>query len=694
MRRLTKTCVRTALAVAAIANPGPRGPAALGAQERPDSVVPIEPIVVRVLRSTTGTGSPFPVSVVAGDELRRGTPSAFLEETLRAVPGLQIQNRFNLASGERVAVRGFGGRAQFGIRGIRVLVDGIPATLPDGQTALDHLDLPSVGRVELLRGPGAALYGNAAGGVLHFESRPPSRALAAEVRSSGGSDGLRTYDGSVSGTSGALGYRASLSRFEFDGFRLDPVADDGSAFGRATRTVLNGSAEAPLGPGRLRVVLNGLDMEGENPGSLSGELQATSALQAYRFNVVQNAGEDIRQGQAGLTWQGGLGGLLTELASWGIRREFEGRIPSDVVGFDRNAGGARAVLRGATGGLTLGGGVELEVMSDDRRNWDNEGGERGALNLDQQETVRGLGLFLQARLDLAPRIAASAGLRYDRFRFEAEDRYLVDQTDDSGVRTLDQVSPSVGLVFEATPRVELFGSLSTSFETPTTTELANRPSGAGGLNPDLDATRGVTVEGGARGRLGADWILEGTLFRTALSDELVPFEVPTSPGRTFYRNAGESTHKGWEVSVDGYLVPAARLRVAYTRIDARYESYSVDGEDFSGNRIPGLAPYRIDGRLLLRRDGGFLEVRGLYQDAIPVDDAGTARSPGFFLADVRAGLDGVRVGRVRISPFVAAANVLDRGYNTAVVVNAFGSRYFEPGPGRTFQAGLGVVLGG
>ncbi|HSM62143.1 MAG TPA: hypothetical protein VK849_15150, partial [Longimicrobiales bacterium] len=117
MRSRTRWCVGTALAVAAIANPGPRGPAALGAQERPDSVVPLEPVVVRVLRSTTGTGSPFPVSVVAGDELRRGTPGAFLEETLRAVPGLQIQNRFNLASGERVAVRGFGGRAQFGIRG-------------------------------------------------------------------------------------------------------------------------------------------------------------------------------------------------------------------------------------------------------------------------------------------------------------------------------------------------------------------------------------------------------------------------------------------------------------------------------------------------------------------------------------------------------------------------------------------------
>ena len=155
-------------------------------QEPPDSAVELEPVVVRVLRTTVGTGTPYAVSVARGEELRRATGGAFLEEALRAVPGVQIQNRYNLAAAERLAIRGFGARSQFGIRGVRVLVDGIPATLPDGQTALDHLDLASLGRVELLRGPGASLYGNAAGGVLHFRSLPiPEQGSEMAVESSG-----------------------------------------------------------------------------------------------------------------------------------------------------------------------------------------------------------------------------------------------------------------------------------------------------------------------------------------------------------------------------------------------------------------------------------------------------------------------------------------------------------------------------
>jgi iron complex outermembrane receptor protein len=667
-------------------------------QERPDSVVPIEPIVVRVLRSSLGTGSPYPVTVVEGRELRRANPGAFLEEALRALPGVQVQNRYNLASGERLAIRGFGSRAQFGIRGVRVLVDGIPATLPDGQTAIDHLDLASLERVELLRGPGAALYGNAAGGVLHLQSSPPHPGGAqAEFRSAGGSDGLRTLVGNISGTAGRIGLGAGISRFTYDGFRRDPLADDGSTYGGAARTVVSGSIDAPLARGRLRVVLNGLDMAAENPGSLSENLLAEGDRQAYRFNVLQRTQEDILQGQAGVSWFGPLAGLDTEFGTWGIRREFEGRIPPSVVGFDRNAGGARALVRGSrvtsTGLLSFGAGIEVETQSDDRRNWENDGGAKGPLTLDQQERVRGTGMFAQGRLAIGSRFELVAGLRYDRFRFEAEDRYLIDLTDDSGVRKMDALSPSLGALVSMGPRWELFGSVASSFQTPTTTELSNRPTGAGGFNPDLQPTRGLNVEAGLRGRVDPTWTVEATLFRTDLTEELVPFEVPSSPGRTYFRNAGDSHHVGWEVTVEGRPTQATWLRIAYTRVDARFEGYVVESVDFSGNRIPGLSPHRLDGRLLLKTGAAFLELRGLYEDAIPVDDANAFTSPAHFVGDVRTGVEEVGAMGVTLSPFVAVSNVFDRRYNTSVVVNAFGSRFFEPGPGRTFQFGIRAATG-
>jgi iron complex outermembrane receptor protein len=672
--------------------------AATFAQEPPDSVVEIAPVLVRVLRSTVGSGAPYPVSIASRTELQRGTTGASLEEALRALPGLQMQNRFNLAAGERVVIRGFGARSQFGIRGIRVLVDGIPATLPDGQTTLDHVDPGSLERVEMLRGPGAASYGNAAGGVLHLESLPPASGPAhLDVRSAVGSNGLRSHYGAVTGTSGSLGYRATVSRYTFDGFRTDPVADDGSTYGRSTRTVVNGSLALSAGSGTLRIHLNALDMASENPGSLSSTLLAEGDRQAYRFNVIQQTLEDVRQGQVGLRWEGSVGGLETELATWGIRRDFAGRIPPSVIEFDRNAGGTRALVRGARrtglGDLTWRGGLEIELQRDDRRNWENDGGEKAALSLDQLERVRGTGAFLQGRLDLTPRLGASAGLRYDRFRFEVADRFLSDAKDDSGTRAMHAISPSVGLVYTAGRQVELFASASTFFETPTTTELANRPDGEGGFNGDLDPTRGRTWEGGARGRIGEVWSTEIALFRTSLEEELVPFEVPTDPGRTFFRNAGRSHHQGWEVTVEGRPTRSLWTRLAYTRVDGRFDEYAVDGTDFAGNRIPGLAPFRVDGRVALEGASGFAEVRMLYQDAMPVDDANAAESGGHAITDIRVGLNSLAAGGISLSPFASVSNVLDRAYDTSVVVNAFGGRFYEPGPGRSFQFGLRASWG-
>jgi len=684
-------CVVTPTPAAALLQePDARPPA-------PDSAIVIEPVMVRVLRSAIGAESPVSVSVVAGRELTRGAAGAFLEEALRAVPGVQIQNRFNFAVGERVAVRGFGPRAQFGVRGVRILVDGIPATLPDGQATIDHLDLAALGRVEVLRGPSSALYGNAAGGVIHFRTLDPALAASSvSLGTTSGSHGLLTLNGALSGRSGDVGYRVGFSQLGYDGYRRDPVADDGSTYGQAARTVVNGTLSVPLGGGVLRFVANGLDLDADNPGSLSTTLQDQDYRQAYQSNVTGRLGKTIRQGQLGAAWSRSAGDGETELAVWGVRRELENPIPGTVIGVDRNTGGIRALAkRGRAtgfGSLGLGAGFELELMQDDRHNWENVGGEPGALTLSQLERVRGAGLFLQARADIEERVSLVGGLRYDRIRFSADDRFVEPgDPDDSGVRTMDAISPSAGFVVEATPDVELFGSVARSFETPTTTELVNRPTGAGGFNPDLEPQRGLTVEGGLRGRVGDAMAFEATLFRTDLEDDLVPFEVPTDPGRQYFRNAGESRHTGWEVSLDGRPTAGARARIAYTHVNARFRSFVTETDDHSGNRVPGLAPDRLDVLAILTRGPAFLEARALYQGEVPVDDAGQFSSPDFFVADARAGLERVAVGDVLASPYVAVANLFDRRYNSSVTVNAFGGRYFEPGPGRSYRIGLEVT---
>ncbi|MDA0311281.1 MAG: TonB-dependent receptor [Gemmatimonadetes bacterium] len=673
-------------------------PAALRGQV-PDSVVVIEPVMVRVLTSAVESGLPYSVSVTAGTELTRSTTGAFLEDALRAVPGVQIQNRYNLAVGERLSIRGFGPRAQFGIRGIRVLVDGIPATLPDGQTTIDHLDLAGLDRVEVLRGPGAALYGNASGGVIHFQTVDPSlRPAEATARVVGGSYGLLNVQGSVSGKAGSTGYRVGVSRLTYDGFRRDPVADDGRSYGGGTRAVVNTSFSFPLSGGTLKVVANAVDLDADNPGSLSQTLLDLGDRQAYRFNVLSGTSKTVQQGQAGASWMGPLGDWNGEIATWGIRRDLSNPIPGSVVDVLRNAGGARGIFRRemdvSEGTLYFGGGVEGEFQSDRRLNFENDGGAKGPLSLWQDERVLGGGVFMQGRLDMRSGISFLAGLRYDRLRFSADDHFVtVDDPDESGARVMDALSPSAGFVIDAGENFEIFTSVASSFETPTTTELVNQSSGLGGFNGALEPQKGLTVEGGLRGRVGRSATVELTLFQTELEDELIAFEIPSDPGRTYFENAGRSLHRGWEISADTRLGDASSLRIAYTRVNASFVSFVTDDADYSGNAVPGLAPQRLDALFQAEVGRGFVELRGLYQSDIPVDNGGNFASPSYFLMDARAGLEDFAVGTLQISPFVGVANLFGWTYNSSVIVNAFGSRYFEPGPGRTFSMGAGITFG-
>jgi iron complex outermembrane recepter protein len=683
------------LAVAAAAQP-------VSAQEPTDTVRPYEhrPVLVRAATPMFMPGFPRPVATLSGAELGGARAGIFLEEAVQALPGVQIQNRYNFAVGERLSVRGFGGRAQFGVRGVRVVVDGIPATMADGQTTLDHLDIATIGRVEALRGPGAALYGNSAGGVLHFETRlPPARRLQPEILTVAGSDGLLHLRGTAAGSSGGVGYVVSAARIAFDGFRRDPLADDGTTYGSAERSSVNATLHLPGGPGRLRATVNWVDLAAENPGSLSGALLAEGDRQAFANNVRQGTRKDVRQGQLGVSWDGPVGGVRAEVAGYGLVRSVENPIPSDIIDLDRTALGARALFESVLtpGGrpLAAGGGVEVDVQRDARQNYGNTAGSRGNLRLDQRERVLGGGAFTYVRTAVHDAVDLSAGLRYDRFHFRVDDRFVsTTDPDDSGTRSMHAVSPSLGLAARATESVELFASVSASFETPSTTELANRPDGAGGFNPALEPQRGTTVEGGVRARPSELLLLELTAHHTALRDELVPFEVQGVPGRTFYSNAGRSMHRGFEVAASSAGPGGLSGRVAYSYLDATYVKYSRGAAVFDGNRIPGMAPHALDAHTRWSPGPWFTEVRGHYRSAVPADDANSAEAAPHFLLDLRVGAHGWRIAGVELAPLAGVSNALDRRHVAAVAVNAFGGRFFEPGPARSWHVGLRAALGG
>jgi iron complex outermembrane receptor protein len=638
--------------------------------------VPLDTLTVTGLRTPfSAARAPYAVTVVGTEQIQRARPGLALDEALRGVPGVQVDNRYNYALGERISIRGFGARAQFGVRGIKVLLDGIPATLPDGQTTLNQVDLGALSRVEVLRGPASALYGNAAGGVILLESEIPR---GAEARVVGGANGLRRVQGTVGGVRGGV----NVSHLQYGGFREWSDAD-------------NLRANARVQIGGLRVVANAVRYDARNPGSLADTALARDRTQAFANNVRQQTGEQGSQGQAGVVWQGSAGPGRIEVAGHALAREIENPIPQTIIDLERKAGGVRALYRLDAGPLRWVLGAEGELQADERLNFVNRQGQRADQVLDQRERVTSAAGFTQVAATLGRRLDLLAAVRYDRFRFAVQDQLITPSNpDDSGSRTLDALSPSLGASWALADALHLYGNVATAFETPTTTELANQPSGAGGFNPELEPQRTRSVEAGAKGWLGSLAAYQIAVYRARVRDALIPFRVPGQPDRDFFRNAGSAIHQGWEAGLALTPAPGIRGQLAYTQTNARFRKYTVGANEYGGNRIPGVAPRRLDALLSLALGrSGYLELEGRYASETPVNDANSAASPAYRLADARIGADDLRIGRMAIAPFVGISNLFDAEYNTAVAVNAFGGRFYEPGPGRALYAGARVRVG-
>lgn len=651
---------------------------------RRDSIPRLAPVEVAAQRiAGVPTLAPYALSVRTAAALPKGAPALALDDALRGIPGVQVDNRFNFALGERISIRGAGARAQFGVRGVRMLIDGIPATLPDGQTTLNQVDLGTIARVEVVRGPVATLFGNAGGGAILIETAdPPIVPFGIGAALEAGSHGMVRTSMLAGGTQGGASYLASVSRLAYAGFRSHSSADNRYGAARASW----------LGRRDLvRALVNVVAYDALNPGSLSDSLLRIDRHQAFRNNVLQRTGEAGRQQQAGVQWLRGLrDGRELEVTSWILDRGIDNPIPGRVVVVDRVAGGARALLRGTLARAAWTAGLEHEQQRDSRRNFVNDSGAHGALTLDQGERVAGTGAFIQASVPVHARVVVTSGVRHDRTAFRVRDRFVTaTDPDDSGARTLSALSPSAGVSVLLGAGTTIYGNAGSAFETPTTTELANRPDGAGGFNPLLQPQRSLSYELGAR-HVAPRGVAQLAVYRALVRDALIPFEVPDAAGRQFFRNAGRTATAGIEAGATVHATRALRLDGAYTYTDARFREYAVGSASFSGNAIPGIAPHRFDLSATGAPRWGFVALDARGQSAMTVNDANDASSPGHLLFDLRAGTRPRRTGRWDLAFTGGVQNLGGARYNASVVVNAFGRRYFEPGPGRTVHLGATV----
>ncbi|MBI1815225.1 MAG: TonB-dependent receptor [Deltaproteobacteria bacterium] len=654
----------------------------------PEARALLAPIVVTATRIPQPLAEvPASVSVVEQPDIQDARPTVNLDESLDRVPGVLVQNSGNFAQDARIQIRGFGTRAAFGVREIKVLLDGLPETLPDGQTELDDVDLGAVHRIEVLRGPASSLYGNASGGVIQLFTEDGPNTPTASARLTGGSFGLQKYQIKGGGRAGNARLFVSASYLGLDGFRNHSDTES-TIVNAKLRYDLNESTE-------ITTLISAVDSPiADDPGGLTRAQANANPKQARDLNVRLDAGEAVQQGRIGWVATHHHGVHEVSAYTYLLYRDFDNNLPiapatgDGHVSFHRFSpgGGVRYVNRAQVFDVaqTFSLGVDVQYQDDERRRAKNVNGTGGALSLQQREQVTGVGPYLREAVTLFDDWEVSAGVRYDTINFSVDVNYP-SNSDASGSQTFDHWSPAGGVRYSATQWLSLYGNISTAFQVPTTTELAN-PSGPG-FNPNVEPQTATTYELGAH----LDWApgvragLAG--FWSDIDNELIPFETPS--GRTGFQSVGSSRRKGIEGDWQVALLPSVRLSGAVTLIDAEFRDYTVRKVSFNGNDEPGIPRWQVYQELAYRDHGLFAAIEAFEVDGYFVNDANTARSPSYALVNARAEYD-YPLGAITIAPFVGLNNLLDATYDGTVRLNALGGRYFEPAPG--FNVFGGVLL--
>jgi iron complex outermembrane receptor protein len=657
--------------------------------------------------------APYAISVVGRENLRSAGPMINLSEALAQVPGLVVNNRSNYAQDLQISSRGFGARAGFGVRGIRLYTDGIPASGPDGQGQVSAFDLSGAQRIEVLRGPNSVLYGNSSGGVIALFSAPVKQPEA-EAGLDLGSFGLKQARATLGAPLGnGLEMRMSVASMQVTGFRPQSAAE------RTTGNLrLGWRGEHDT----VTLLVNDFDQPAQDALGLSRTQFDANPLQTTQVALDFNTRKNSHQTQAGAHWRHSFDdGVLREstLAAYGGRRDVTQwqAIPAasqanakhggGVVDFTRDYSGAEGRLRLGWTDVDLVLGAAIDSQRDARRGYENflgtsakptQLGVTGKLRRNEQDTAGSSDLFAQAEWRIAPTVSASAGVRSGKVEIAARDAYITTgNVDDSGSLQYSYTNPVLGLRWQLDRTLQLQVSASRGFESPTLGELAYRPDGAGGLNTALGAQTSQQVEVGAKWRAGA-WQADATLFQSKVDNEIAV--LSNAAGRSTYQNVGQTLRQGLELSGAWRPNEAWRVGAAMTWLDASYRDAfntclgtpCVVSPVAVGNRIAGTQRSNAWAEVAWRdvHWGEFgLEARGAARTA--VNDLNTDFAAGYGLAALRWTKAYTLPGGAKFEWLLRVDNLFDRRYAGSVIVNDGNLRFFEPGAPRSALVGMRLI---
>jgi iron complex outermembrane receptor protein len=659
---------------------------------------------------------PAALSVVHVQPGAGGQPGVNLSETLVGVPGILARDRQNYAQDTQISIRGFGSRSTFGVRGIRIFMDGIPSTLPDGQGQVSQFNLDSADRVEVLRGPFSVLYGNAAGGVLQLWSAEGTEKPQTTIALNAGSNDSFKYGATTRGIVGPVNYNVSASEFLTGGYR------DHS---RVRRESANARFGIDLGDRRsLVLVFNRLDQpRAQDPLGLTRAQVTENPRQATAVATQYNTRKSTRQNQLGAVFeqQTDNGDQWRLMGYYGYRsiEQFLSIPPGaqknplqsgGVISPNTNYGGAdarwthRGELAGRPLEVVLGASGDYQIQH--RTGYENFVGAalgvKGALRRNENDNVVNVAQYAQAYWHVADRWAVLLGLRHDDVRFSEHDFYVTPRNpNNSGNVQYSATTPVLGLDFHASDDLRLYASYGKGFETPSYNELGYRGDGQPGLAFGLAAARSRNLEAGFKWRVDPSLNLDVAAFRSDTRDELA---VATNQnGRSTYRNVGRTRRRGVELSLDGDLGGDWHARAGFTHLQARFRSafFACAGTPCvtpttlvaAGSRMPGVPDNYGSLRLQHGDELGWRQSVTLTAvGPVSVNDIGSERAAGYGLVDLDLSY-GVALGGSRQLQLSARVdNVSDRRYIGSVIVNDGNGRFFEPGRERSFMLGARLTF--
>ena len=642
------------------------------------SIMPIEITALKNKKSNTA----FSVSKIDSSLISK-TPAFSINEHLNNVAGIFSMSAFNFSQDSRISSRGFGSRAAFGIRGIKIIVDDIPSSTPDGQAQLDDIDFSMLNNIELVRGPSAGLYGNSSGGVLSLNSTVINNEKSFNVKTVIGSYGRKQFLAGINIGNEKAGFSFNFNRSVLDGYRYWSEYENNILTLRGRINV--------GGKGKITANFSYLSNPVANdPGAVNEEELTLGRKLPRDRNEFYRTREIVKQLKSSLLYDYKITeGFSLKAKTYLIKRNFENFLPFENAGavtIDRLFTGASVdiskEIKWKNNSLNLLIGSEYENQNDDRKQYTNIRGVRLTNTFDQTEIFNDFAMYFLSSLKIKEKWNVDLNLRYDNITTEAKDKYFVDGNQ-SASTSQSVVNPAFAVNYRIKNNISIGSVFSTGFENPTLNELSNNPNGVGGFNADLKPMKSENYE--LNVKLNASKLyVQLAMFRINTTNEIIAFELPNQNGRSYYRNAGSTSRTGIEVELKYDVSKYLKVRTNHTISKFVYDDYL----SFNGNDMPGLPQlnsnlnieYRLKDKVTIFFDNNYIS-------SVMLNDANTFSVPSWVVSNFRANYN-LKFYNQAFDIFGGINNLFDQQYFSNLRINAAGNRFYEAAPERNYFFGL------